>query len=123
MSDRYTQFRSKLPESYVAFIEEFGAWEGDLADYYGYVVLWRKDEIQEQWTAYEMAKYLSDYWFPIGTNGGGDIICFDLRKQTDATYYIPFVGMCESDAMEHCISFSLIADEIKKNENGESFQL
>ena len=118
MSDRYTQNRGKLPASYVTFIEECGAWEGDLGDYYGYIVLWRMEEIQEQWIAYEMEKYLPAYWFAIGTNGGGDMVCFDLRTKGDTTYYIPFIGMSESDAMEHCVSFSLISDEIKKKETG-----
>ncbi len=115
VSDRYTQKKSQLPESYRAFIETRNGWEGDLGDYYGYVVIWDKAKIQEHWAAYEMTKYLPDHWFPFGTNGGDDILCFDLKKKGDTSYLIPFIPMCEQDAMEHCISFELIADEIKQS--------
>lgn len=112
MSDRYVQKRSLLPASYAQFIESHNGWEGDLGDYYGYVVLWAKELIEDRWQGYEMAKYLPDYWFPFGSNGGSDMLCFDLRKKGDTLYLIPYIGMCEEDAMEHCVSFELIAAEI-----------
>ena len=117
MSDRYIEKKSQLPNSFVGYIEERNGWEGDLGDYYGYVVIWDKEKIQEHWIGYEMAKYLPDYWFPFGSNGGGDMLCFDLRKKGDTSYLIPYVGMSEQDAMEHCISFDLIAAEIEQKES------
>jgi hypothetical protein len=112
MDDRYTRKKHQLPESYVQFIEKRNGWEGDLGDYYGYVVIWAKETVDERWQGYEMAKYLPDYWFPFGSNGGSDMFCFDLRKKGDTSYLIPYVGMSEEEAMEHWVSFELIAAEI-----------
>ncbi|MBI5381109.1 MAG: SMI1/KNR4 family protein [Opitutae bacterium] len=119
MSDRYTKKKSRLPESYVSFIEASDGWEGDLGDYYGYVVIWDKAKIQEYWDSYEMVKYLPDYWFPFGSNGGGDMLCFNLKTKGDASFLIPFIPMCEQDAMEHCVSFELIATEIAQRSNAD----
>lgn len=114
MSDRSTHKRHQLPDSYVQFIEKRSGWEGDLGDYYGYVVIWAKELIEDRWLSYEMAKYLPDHWFPFGSNGGSDLLCFDLRKKNDTSYLIPYVGMSEEEAMEHCVSFDLIAAEIEQ---------
>ena len=119
MTNRYLEKKHRLPESYVCFLEAHKEWEGDLGEYYGYVVLWDRAKIQDYWTSYEMAKYLPDHWFPFGSNGGDDMLCFDLRKKNDTSYLIPYIGMSEQDAMEHCISFELIAAEIEKKELGE----
>ena len=114
MSDHYIEKRSQLPGSYVAYLEKHNGWEGDLGDYYGWVVILDKERIQEHWAMYEVAKYLPDYWFPFGHNGGGDMLCFDLRKKGDPTYLVPYIAMLEEDAQDHCVSFELIATEIEK---------
>src|SRR5436309_2135133 len=95
MSDRYTVFRNKLPASFVEFIEAQGGWEGDLGDELGYVVLWKRESIQEQWDDYEMAQYLSDRWFPFGSDGGGEMLCFDLESGSDKVFWMPYTGMSD----------------------------
>jgi hypothetical protein len=63
MTDLYAKRRSELPSSYVLFIEAHGSWEGDLGEELGYVVLWDRRTIQEQYEANEMSQRLSDIGF------------------------------------------------------------
>ncbi|MGO9469770.1 MAG: SMI1/KNR4 family protein [Isosphaeraceae bacterium] len=74
MPDRYVEKRSVLPLSYVEFIETNNGWEGDLGEEIGYVILWDTETIQERWGDYEMTGYLSDRWFPFGSNGGDEML-------------------------------------------------
>jgi hypothetical protein len=114
MPDRYTELRSKLPRSYVQFIESHNGWEGDLGDKLGYVVVWSRETIQERWDGYEMGEYLSDRWFPFGSDGGGEMLCFDLASGADRVFWIPYIGMSDAAAMAREYSFSEIAASILK---------
>ena len=114
MADLYTQRRAQLPPSYVSFIENHGGWEGDLGDELGYVVLWDRGTIQERYDAYEMAQYLSPRWFPFGSNGGGEMLCFDLSSGTGRVYYVPYIGMSDEEAMLRYDSFTDLAAAVLK---------
>jgi SMI1 / KNR4 family (SUKH-1) len=114
MADRYTTFRTALPRSYVEFIESHKGWEGDLRNDIGYVVVWNRQTLQEYWSDCEMAECLSDRWFPFGSNGGGEMLCFDLSSGTDRVFLIPFIGMSDDVAMPWCDSFSDVATAILK---------
>jgi len=113
MPDRYTTLRGKLPPSYVTFIESHNGWEGDLGDEIGYFVIWNRDSIQENWDGYEMAQYLSDRWFPFGSNGGGEILCFDLESGSDRFFWIPLIGMSGEEAMLQDYSFVDVARAVR----------
>lgn len=115
MADLYTKQRPQLPASYVSFIEGHGGWEGDLGDELGYVVLWDRDTIQERYDGYEMTQYLSARWFPFGSNGGGEMLCFDLRSGTDQVYWVPYIGMSDEEAMPRYDSFAEVAAAVPKN--------
>jgi SMI1 / KNR4 family (SUKH-1) len=114
MADIYTERRAQLPLSYVAFIESHDGWEGDLGDDLGYVVLWNRATIQERYDGYEMAKYLSARWFPFGSDGGGDMLCFDQSSVTDQVYCIPYIGMSDEEAMLRYESFAEVAAAVLK---------
>lgn len=114
MADRYTELRARLPPSYVGFIEAHDGWEGDLGDDLGYVVIWGRETIQERWDGYEMAHYLSERWFPFGSDGGGEMLCFDLGSGTDQVFYIPYIGMADEEAMPRHGSFTEVAEAIRK---------
>ena len=115
MPNRYAEKKSVLPPIYVEFIETNNGWEGDLGQEFGYVILWGKDTIQERWDAYEMRQYLDDRWFPFGSDGGGEMLCFDLDSKSDATYLIPYIGMSGDEATLRYNSFEDIARIIKGN--------
>jgi hypothetical protein len=114
--DRYVQRRAELPRSYVDFIESRDGWEGDLGDELGYVVIWARGTIQERWDDYEMALNLSARWFPFGSDGGGEMLCFDLATKTDRVFYIPYVGMTDDEAMPRYDSFADLAAAILARE-------
>ncbi|MCE9552552.1 MAG: SMI1/KNR4 family protein [Planctomycetes bacterium] len=115
MKDRFSKFLAQLPPSYIAFIEEHNGWEGDLGENLGYVVLWAKETIQERYDAYEMALYLRPHWFPFGSNGGGEMLCFDLRSDSDRVFWMPYLGMSDDEAMLRYDSFADIAQAIARS--------
>ncbi len=118
MSDRYTEKRQLLPSAYVEYIETFNGWEGDLGDKLGYVVLWDKETIQERWDSYEMAQYLSDQWFLFGSDGGDEMLCFDLESAGDSVFAIPYIGMSGEEAMLRYDSFKELVDIISRRDRG-----
>jgi hypothetical protein len=115
MADRYAELHAVLPCSYVEFIESHNGWEGDLGERFGYVVFWKRETIQERWVGYEMGAYLSERWFPFGSNGGDEMLCFDLRSGTDRVFCIPYIGMSDEEAMLLYDSFADLAAAILKN--------
>jgi SMI1 / KNR4 family (SUKH-1) len=114
VADLYTERRPQLPTSYVSFIEGHGGWESDLGDDLGYVVLWDRATIQERYDGYEMAQYLSSRWFPFGSNGGGEMLCFDLPSGTDQVYWVPYIGMSDEEAMPRYDFFAEVAAAVLK---------
>ncbi|ODU00513.1 MAG: hypothetical protein ABS79_03250 [Planctomycetes bacterium SCN 63-9] len=112
MPDRYTEKKALLPSSYVEFMETFNGWEGDLGEVLGYIALWDRESIHERWIDYEMAQNLNDRWFSFGSNGGGEMLCFDLASGGDRIFWIPFVGMSGEEAILRSHTFKTIADRI-----------
>jgi hypothetical protein len=121
MPDRYADTKPFLPSAYVGFIETHSGWEGDLGTELesDHVVLWAKEAIQERWDAYEMERYLSDRWFPFGSDGGDEMLCFDLDSASDAVFWIPFIGMSDEEAMLRYNSFKDVVRSIAKKESEE----
>jgi hypothetical protein len=114
MADLYAERRTQLPPPYVSYIETYGGWEGDLGQEHGYVVLWDRATIQERYDGYEMAQYLSTRWFPFGSNGGGEMLCFDLLSGTDKVYWLPYIGMSDEEAILRYESFAELAAAVQK---------
>ncbi len=113
MADRFIEHRAHLPSSYVSFVENHGGWEGDLGDDLGYVVLWDPATLQERDDGYEISRSLTDRWFAFGSNGGGEMLCFDLSSGTDRVYWISFIGMSDDDALLRYDSFAEIASAME----------
>jgi hypothetical protein len=86
-----------------------------LGNDFGYVVVWKKDTIQERLIAYEMVLNLSDHWFPFGSDGGGEMLCFDLRQKEDAVFMIPYVGMADDEARKKHESFGALSRKIESS--------
>lgn len=109
MTDHYTEIRSKLPLSYVEFIESHNGWEGDLGEEFGYVEIWNRETIQERRDAYEMDKYLNNQWFSFGSDGGGEMLCFDILLGGDTVFWLPYIGMSDELPIERYPFASLAA--------------
>jgi hypothetical protein len=106
VSDRYDELKGRLPASYVRFIEARDGWEGDPGEGLGHLALWDRAGIRWRWDAYEMAEFLGDRWFPIGSDGGGEILCFDLDAGGDAVFALPFIGMGDETPVRWFASFA-----------------
>lgn len=113
MSERYAEMLAKLPRSYVEFIDSQDGWEGDLGEELGYVVIWNRKAIGDRWDAYEMALYLSDRWFPFGSNGAGEMLCFDLASGSDTVFWMPYIGMSDKEAMVQPFAFADVSAAIR----------
>ena len=120
MPDRYVEKKSVLPCSYIEFIETKNGWEGGLGEELGYVCLWDKETIQVRWDAYEIASYLSDRWFPFGSDGAGEMLCFDLDSGRDDVFWMPYIGMSDQEAMLRAYKFKDIAHAINETRRGVS---
>lgn len=116
MTDIYTERRAQLPDSYIAFIDHHNGWEGDLGEDLGYVILWKRELIQENYDGYEMARYMSRRWFPIGSNGGGEMLCIDTSSNTDQVFWLPFIGMSDEEALLRYNSFADVVAAIQISE-------
>ncbi|MEN6535541.1 MAG: SMI1/KNR4 family protein [Bryobacteraceae bacterium] len=65
-----------------------------------------------------MTQRLSDRWFPFGSNGGDEMLCFDLDSATDQVLWIPFIGMSDKEALLRYKSFEDIAHSIETGAGG-----
>ncbi|WP_221033324.1 SMI1/KNR4 family protein [Actomonas aquatica] len=115
MADRYLDKRLELPSAYVEFIESCDGWEGDLGEKIGYVVIWSKETIQDRWQSYQMDEFMSDEWFPFGSDGGDEMLCFDLRRGDDSVFTLPYIGMSAEEPIPKCDSFSTISSAIAES--------
>jgi hypothetical protein len=113
MVDPYVEMKAALPSSYVDYIEANTGWEGFPAGYDAYVVIWDKQLIRMHYDGYELAEYLDPRWFAFGSNGAGEMLCFDLNSGTDAVYMLPFIGMSDEEPLLLCESFSDLASRIE----------
>jgi len=115
MSECYGRRKAELPPAYVAFIEANDGWEGFPAGGEDYVVLWERQLIGKYFENYEMDKHLDPRWFPIGSNGGGEMLCFDLASGNDAVYWLPFITMSGEDAILRYQTFLDLARRIGRS--------
>ena len=81
----------RLPKDYSEFLLFSNGGVGMVASD-AYLHLWRVGELIELNAAYQVEEFAPGV-FLIGSNGGGEAICFDASSGSDAVYFIPFVGM------------------------------
>ncbi len=114
MLNRYVEVRDMLPPSYIDFVESNDGWQGVLSGEFDYVDLWNRNAIQEFYESYEIHKHLDSRWFVFGSNGGGEMLCFDLDAGTDSVYMLPFIGSANETPILLCESFRGLARRIPK---------
>jgi hypothetical protein len=81
----------KLPAAYSAYLSFSNGGAGMIGENC-HLILWQIGEILELNVAYEVALYAPGIVL-IGSNGGGEAICFDQTANSEAIFAIPFVGM------------------------------
>jgi len=66
------------------------------------------------------SSYLSDRWFPFGSDGGGEMLCFDLNSGNDGIFWMPYIGMSDKEAMLQHYTFKDIGRAISDKRPGLS---
>ena len=113
MENIVDKYRNKLPDSYLKFLSEFGSFEGFTDnEELGYISLWTIQELNDAIKNSE--EFLGINWFPIGSNGGGEMIVIKINSANKEVFYIPFIPMSEDYAEFLCDDFSVMYDAIKR---------
>ena len=89
MENVIEKYKDKLPKSYLSFISKNKRICGYIDGEYGYVDLWDAHELQEVWISLEIQDNLDGDWFPIGSNGGGEMIVINLASSDKELFFIP----------------------------------
>ena len=114
MENLIEKYKDRLPESYLKFISENKKFSGYLDDEFGNVMLWDIQELNDAWRDLGIGENLGTGWFPIGSNGGGEMIVIELASSAKELFYIPFIPLSEECADFYCEDFSTLYDAIKK---------
>ena len=114
MEDIIEKYRDRLPESYLKFILENKRFYRYLDAEYGYIDLWDINELHECWSTLKIQNKLGENWFPIGSDGGGEMIVINLASSEKELCFIPFIEMKEESADYYCDDFSKLYELIKR---------
>ena len=85
MENLIEKYKDRLPKTYLDFLSKNQSFEGDLKEGLGYVVLWDVKDLHEAWEGYKFQDSLGDELFPIGSNGGGEIIAIKIKSPNITT--------------------------------------
>jgi hypothetical protein len=89
----------KLPEAYLSFLQMSNGGEGELAIEPGWFWIWSVEEVLEANQAYGIEECIPGF-FGFGSNGGGELLAFDMRHGKPWTIVmIPFIPMEEQEAL------------------------
>ena len=100
----------QLPKDYIDFLKLSNGGEGELpVDPYWFQI-WSADEVLEHNEGYQVKEYLPGF-FAFGSNGGGELLAFDTRKEGAwPVYMVPFIPMDESGAQKVSPDFLSFAE-------------
>jgi hypothetical protein len=104
-----------LPAAYFAQLSVSNGGEGDLGVEPGWIALWRCEEVVPSNAGYSLPKFLPGF-FGFGSNGGGELLAFDLRgEEPYPIVTVPFVPMDPKDAVRIARSFQELRDLIGRS--------
>jgi hypothetical protein len=94
-----------LPATYFAQLAASNGGEGDLGVDPGWVAFWPAEDVAASNAEYSIAESLPGF-FGFGSNGGGELLAFDLRgDEPYPVVMVPFVPMDPRDAVQVARSF------------------
>jgi hypothetical protein len=100
----------KLPDSYLLQLEDSNGGEGDLAVNPGWIAFWPAEDVITWNAEYEVDKFLPGF-FGFGSNGGGELFAFDLRRGDPyPIVMVPFIPIDPRQAVQIANSF----DELRE---------
>jgi hypothetical protein len=121
MSEVIEKYKNKLPKSYLDFISKEKRFFGVLGgDFDCYIDVWDESQMDEMWNGYKFSECLDDIWFPIGSNGGGEMIAIRLTAEKRELFFLPFIGMSREEPIYFCESFSSLYEAMKITKNEKS---
>ncbi|MBC7878597.1 MAG: SMI1/KNR4 family protein [Anaerolineales bacterium] len=115
MNNLIEKYKDQLPELYLDFLRNEDGFSGYLDDELGYVSLWNLSELVDSWNGYEVIKDLGEDWFPIGSNGGGEMIAIKLSSENAELFFIPFIGWSGDEDWFYCDDFSILYNAINES--------
>jgi hypothetical protein len=103
-----------LPDGYLQQLANSNGGEGELAVHPGWIALWPAEEVIPLNVGYQIDKWLPGF-FGFGSNGGGELLAFDLRDgEPYPIIIVDFVSMDPSEAVQIATSFDELRELIGK---------
>ena len=104
-----------LPEDYLEFLRLNKGSEDSFSD--GWIYLWPAQEVLQLNRDYEIQQWVPGF-FCIGSDGGGEGLCFDTRTPHPwKIYKIPFGSLAESEAMLLADSFAAFIETLSRTDD------
>ena len=102
----------ELPKDYLTFIRHSNGGEGELGVQPGWFHLWEAENVIQFGIEYEVPKYAPGF-FAFGSNGGGEILAFDIRNDADRPIVmLPCIGIETNAAMPVAANFADFAAQM-----------
>ncbi|HEY2412875.1 MAG TPA: SMI1/KNR4 family protein [Pirellulaceae bacterium] len=106
-----------LPSDYIAFLRQSNGCEGELGIKPGWVQVWPAEKVLKYNEGYETTEAVPGF-FAFGSNGGGEMFCFDLRTAGKSrVVMIPFIPMEIKEAFQLAGDFREFANYFGKQQN------
>jgi hypothetical protein len=96
-----------LPDEYIGFLRRHDGGEGPLED--RDIMLWKAEDLVALNRDYQVARYAPGI-FLFGSDGGGELLAFDLQDPRRSVVLIPAIGMSRRDAMPVSDDIATIGD-------------
>ena len=101
-----------LPKDYLNFMRHSNGGEGELGVQPGWFQLWEAENVIQFGIEYEVPKYAPGF-FAFGSNGGGEILAFDLRNEAGRPIVaLPCIGLEPNAAMRVAANFAEFAAQM-----------
>lgn len=106
-----------FPHDYLAFLRHSNGGEGSLSIAPGWFMVYSVESTLQVQKELEIASYLPGY-FIFGSNGGGELLVFNTHeKQPWKVYYVPAIGMEETNVRVCARDFRAFIKAIGRTQN------
>ena len=104
-----------LPSAYLDLLRAVNGGEADISHLTGddssYLDLWEAEDVVQFNTDYMLPQFAPSF-FAFGSNGGGELFAFDSRRNDDAVFMVPAIGMSDDTSLPFADSVDAFARRI-----------
>ena len=104
-----------LPSAYLDLLRAVNGGEADIPDLDGddgsYLDLWEAADVVQFNTDYMLPQFAPSF-FAFGSNGGGELFTFDSRRNDDAVFMVPTIGMSDDTSIPFADAMDAFARRI-----------